>query len=171
MRSRMTGNSYGVIPPSISCPEHLQTNLCARDHPVKGGFKQSNRKILNAIALCSTSRNSFLSNFSTGALNNNVTSKRTTHNYAAEVAGDYAWPFHLTSVAARETFEQVPTLNKSSDEPDSYQLTPGDLKRQQCRQLAKPCIARASIATSEGSIIHSATSGSLYLWPLLWQIL
>ena len=105
MRNRMIGNSYGVIPPSISCPEHLQTNLCARYHPVKGRFKQSNRKILNAIALCSTSRNSFLSNFSTGALNNDVMSKRTTHNYAAEVTGNHAWLFHLTSMAACKTFK------------------------------------------------------------------
>ena len=101
----MIGKRYGVIPPSISCPGHLQTNLWARDHPVKGGFKQSNRKILNAIALCSTSRNSFLSNFSTGALNNDVTSKRTTYNYAAEDADDHVWPSHLASVAVSETFE------------------------------------------------------------------
>ena len=71
----------------------------------KVGLSNQTKKILNAIALCSTSRNSFLSNFSTGALNNDVTSKRTTHNYAAEVTGDHAWPFHLTSVVARETFE------------------------------------------------------------------
>ena len=72
----MTGNSYGVIPFSISCHKHLQTNLCARDYPAKGGFEQSNRKILNTITLCLTSRNSFLSNFSTEVLNNDGTFKK-----------------------------------------------------------------------------------------------
>ena len=106
-----------------------QTNMCVRDHPVKGGFNESNIKILNAIALCSTSRNSFLLNFSTKALNSDATPKKDGMQLRH---GSYRQPcvvipsyFH----GRAQGFWVCLTLNQSSDGPDSYRLAPGNLKQ------------------------------------------